>query len=166
VNYWGAHVLAIVPMKFLSQHIQISVTLEGHDIRAIIDIGAPHTTIKADLAERAFNLTEDSPDNVTLASEDGKKVFGHVFSSLGFEGVSIANPHIVVIPNMVGDKDPNNGYQTGSLVKRSDDLDDAPELIIGMDVLKQLHMYIAFNERKLYISAAGNTAQAPAPPQP
>jgi hypothetical protein len=43
----------------------------------------------------------------------------------------------------------------------------APTMLIGMDVLKQLRVYIASKEKKLYVTAA--TAPAPAqaaPPAP
>ena len=38
--------------------------------------------------------------------------------------------------------------------KKVDDLDDRPDMLIGMDILKKLHLYIAFGENKLYISEA------------
>jgi hypothetical protein len=34
------------------------------------------------------------------------------------------------------------------------------EMTVGMDVLRHLHVYIAFNERKLYITAAAAPAAA------
>ena len=37
-----------------------------------------------------------------------------------------------------------------------------PELIIGMNVLRKLHVYMAFGERRLYVSPA--SAGAPTPP--
>ncbi|HEX9159365.1 MAG TPA: hypothetical protein VF835_03980, partial [Rhizomicrobium sp.] len=48
-------------------------------------------------------------------------------------------------------------------------------LYLGMDVLRQLHLYIAYKERNLYVSAASagssqsaqqSSAPAPLPPSP
>ena len=107
----------------------------------------------------------------TVDGDPEHKRFGHVFSSLDFGGVAVANPHVAIIPDLVGAKDPNNGFTTGSRVQRVDD-GLASDLTVGMDVLKHLHIYIAFDERKLYISAADTPAattaaatQAPAAPQ-
>ena len=107
-------------------------------------------------AEAAFGITPDSPG--FGAAGHGRrrpehKVFGHVFSSLDFDGVAVNNPHVAVIPDLVGTKDPDNGVVTGSLIQHVDD-GLGSEVTVGMDVLRHLHLYIAFKERKLYISAA------------
>jgi len=140
----------------------------------VIDSNAVNSTLSATKARIAFDLTADSPGSVPLGTVDGDpehKRFGHVFSSLDFGGVAVANPHVAIIPDLVGAKDPNNGFTTGSRVQRVDD-GLASDLTVGMDVLKHLHIYIAFDERKLYISAADTPAattaaatQAPAAPQ-
>jgi hypothetical protein len=39
---------------------------------------------------------------------------------------------------------------------------DIPDMLIGMDVLRKLHLYIAFGEAKLYVTDA---AAQPAPAQ-
>ena len=51
-------------------------------------------------------------------------------------------------------KNADHGLQTGSNIKRvSDDL-TLPEVIVGMDVLRHLHIYLANAEHKLYITEA------------
>jgi len=54
--------------------------------------------------------------------------------SLG--GVSVENPDLLLYPR-------------GAMALPGD-----PELILGMGILRQLHMYIAYKERKLYVTAA------------
>ena len=91
-----------------------------------------------------------------MGSFDGNpdhKVFGHVFSSLTFDGVTVTNPHVAVIPDLVGSKDPNNVSRADSRVRRVDD-NIGSQLTIGMDVLRKLHLFIAFGERKLYVTPA------------
>ena len=40
-----------------------------------------------------------------------------------------------------------------------------PEVVIGMELLRKLHLYMAFGEKKLYITPA-SAKPAAAPPQP
>ena len=49
---------------------------------------------------------------------------------------------------------------TGERVERFDNPNLVSQVTIGMDVLRKLHLYIAFNERKLYITAAAPAAAA------
>ncbi len=65
----------------------------------------------------------------------------------------------MVYPDLIGTKDPNNAFQTGSHVNRVDDK-LGPEVTIGMDMLKNLHLYVASQEHKLYITYSPPTAAA------
>ena len=67
----------------------------------------------------------------------------------------MANPHIRIIPDKIGSKDPNNGFVTGTRTQKVDDRDVlAPTMLIGMNILSKLHLYIAFREQKIYITPA------------
>ncbi|HEY4076930.1 MAG TPA: aspartyl protease family protein [Rhizomicrobium sp.] len=173
VLYWNPAVVAEVPITLhvptpnnsrsgfrpyvqRSIHIWVPVTLDGKPFRAAINTAAHNSSLSAKTARFGFGVTADSPGSTPLASVDGNpdhRAFGHVFSSLTFDGVSVTNPHVVVIPDLLGSKDPDNGYQTDSHIKRVDD-DYGAQITVGMDVLKKLRIYIAFGERKLYISPA------------
>jgi predicted aspartyl protease len=161
VVYWQPAALAVVPMKFHNRHIRLPVALDGHEFIAEFDTGASFTSITAGTAKRVFNVDANTPENVSM-NNGMPGAFGHVFGTLDFEGVAVKNPHVIVRPDLVGSKDVNNGYQTGTRTKRVDDIENQPDLIVGMDVLKRLRMYIAFDERKIYISPA--TAPAPQAP--
>jgi hypothetical protein len=174
VVYWTKDPVAVVPFRMFhpdntpigqrprisllpDTHIRVPVTLDGKSFLAVINTEAANSTMSAKEARIAFDLKPDSPGSVPLGNVAGDpehKVFGHVFSSLAFDGVAVANPHVAIIPDLVGAKDPNNSVATGSLIQHVDD-GLAPELTVGMDVLRHLHLYIAFDEHKLYISAAG-----------
>ena len=162
VVYWQPAALAVVPMKFHKRHIRLPVMLDGHEFIAEFDTGATFTSITAGTAKRVFGIDKDAPGNVAV--DNGMPgAFGHVFATLDFEGVAVKNPHVIVRPDLVGSKDANNDFQTGSRTRRIDDDNDRIDLIVGMDILKRLRMYIAFDERKIYISpAAPPSAQAPA----
>ncbi|HEY1876973.1 MAG TPA: hypothetical protein VGG66_05860, partial [Rhizomicrobium sp.] len=62
----------------------------------------------------------------------------------------------VIMPDLVGSKDPNNGFRTDTRAKRVDDLEDRADMLIGMDILRKLHLYIAFGETRIFISEASS----------
>jgi hypothetical protein len=176
VVHWTAPVVAAVPFAMYRKtgnvpglrenpagqdtHIRVPVTLDGKNFMATLATGAVRSTMSAKTAEFAFGLTADSPGSVPLGTVDGNpqhKVFGHVFKTLTFDGVTVNNPHIAIIPDLMGSKDPDNTVATGSMIQHVDD-GLASEVTIGMDVLKQLHLYIAYKERKLYITPAQTQA--------
>ena len=154
VVYWPHTALAVTPMTFHRRHIRLPVKVDGKELNAEIDTGATNTTIRATAAKRVFDIVPETPGNVPLNTQGMAAAFGRVFSTLDFEGVAVQNPHIVIVPELIGSKDPNNGTRTDTRTKKVDDLDDRPDMLIGMDILKKLHLYIAFGENKLYISEA------------
>jgi predicted aspartyl protease len=184
VLYWNPTVAAVVPIDLHRNipsnlragyardalrdiHLWVPVLLDGKPFKAAINTGAPNSTLSATTARTVFGITADSPDSKPLGMVDGNpdhKVFGRVFSTLTFEGVTVGNPHVVVMPDLVGSKDPNNSRVTGSNIAKIDDNIGA-EMTIGMDVLRKLHLYVAFGERKLYITPASPPA-GPNPPAP
>jgi len=150
VVYWPTTAIAVVPMRFPDHHVILDISLDGHPQRAILDTGAPGTTLSMAEARRVFDLT----------AEDRDKAFEHVFQKLSFEGLEVGNPHIAIIPDKVGSKDPNNGFVTGSRLHRIDDLDPTePKMLIGMNILSKLRLYIAFSENKIYVTPASPPAQ-------
>jgi hypothetical protein len=160
VVYWPHAALAVVPMRFHQRHIRLPVKLDGKDLTAEIDTGSTNTNMSAEAAKRLFDIVPETPGNVPLNTRGMAAAFGRVFSSLDFEGVAVKNPHIVIRPDLIGSKDPNNGFRTDTRVMKDDDLEDRPDLLIGMDVLKKLHLYFAFGETRIYISEAST------PPKP
>ena len=160
VVYWPHAALGVIPITFHKRHIRLPVQVDGKELRAEIDTGATNTTMRATAAKRVFDIVPETPGNVPLNTQGMAAAFGRVFSTLDFEGVAVKNPHIVIVPELIGSKDPNNGTRTDTRAKMVDDLDDRPDMLIGMDILKKLHLYIAFDENKIYIS------EASAPPKP
>jgi len=160
VVYWQPSVIAVVPITLKYSHLVVPVTLDGHSLRAEIDTGSSNTNIGAGIAKRVFGLTAESPGAIPLQAAGMPGAFGHIFTGLAFEGVQVSNPRIAVLPDQFGKNDRDNTYQTGSLIKKVDDNVDPADMLIGMDVLKNLHIYMAFGERKLYISGANDTGVA------
>ena len=157
VVYWPAAAIAAVPMRFMNNHLILDVMLDGHPFRAMVDTGAPETILYMSEAKRVFGL----------ASTDEGQRFEHTFQKLSFEGLEVGSPHIAIIPDKMGSKDPNNGYVTGSRLHRVDDADSSdPVMLIGMNILSKLHLYIAFSENRIYITPAAAPVQSQQPTVP
>lgn len=144
--------------------ITIPVTLDGNQVFAEIDTALPITTLDADAARSLFNLTADSQGAIPLGALDNNpthRVFGWTFKSLQIGGLAISNTRMRVEPDLIGTRD-NDMLTASSRVRRVTD-EFQPTLRLGMDVLRRLHLYIAANERKLYITPASGPVPPPAP---
>jgi hypothetical protein len=176
VVYWPASAVAVVPFqehgplpaglgeqpgRFAMHddfHIRVPVTLDGKNFLATISTGSPRSTMTAAAAKYKFGITADSPDSVPLGLVDrdpGQKIFGHTFSSLTLDGITVTNPHFAVLPDLAGSKDPYNSLLPGSRTQHVDE-GLVSEITMGMDVLRRLHIYVAFDEKKLYITPAAS----------
>jgi predicted aspartyl protease len=150
-------------------HIWVPVLLDGKPFHAMIDTGSSRSTISANTAKFILGVSAESPGSTPLGSVDGDPkhvAYSHTFSTLTFDGVAVSNPHFVVTPDLIGDKDPNNSSRTDTRTRRIDDYISI-DLTVGMEVLRKLHLYAAFGERNLYItpaSAAQSAATASPPP--
>jgi predicted aspartyl protease len=172
--YWPAAAVAVVPFVMADAlnplpgrrmrlpdgqgtHIRVAAMLDGKHFMAVIDTGALHSTISARAARDSFGIGRESPGSRPLGMIDedaAHQLFLRTFARLELDGVAVLNPRLVVIPDLLGSKDPDNRLVAGSHIRRVDDGLD-PQLTIGMDVLRLMHIYIAFHERKLYISLPG-----------
>lgn len=166
VIYWPFKAFAAVPVTVREDnHLTIPVTVDGHQLTAIIDTGATTSTVRLDVAKYVFGLKPDSDDMKVVGFynfDDKAPIYEHHFETMSFAGIAVRNPHIAILTDIVN-KNADHSAQTGSLTKRvSDDL-TLPEVIVGMDVLSKLHMYIAFKERRVYLTEASDAAGMAAP---
>jgi len=143
VAYWPERPLAILPVDLKNGHLNLDVTLDGEVFHAILDTGATVTTTSvADIAG-PFHLKRGSPDLPVIAEGPGVKVYGHKFERLSFGDITVLHPQIGLLAEAG-----NGTVPFGTAPKLT-------RIIIGMNVLRQLHVYIAYREKKLYITPAG-----------
>jgi len=135
-------------------HLHIPVTLDGHTYDAIFDTGSRHTIMRLPAARRDFDLHPDSPGMTPYRAINGDAFltgYLHNFSKMSFGGMTVDNPEVMVVPDVMNrnaDKSPmarNRAYRHNADLK-------LPELSLGMDVLKHLHLFMAFGEQALYIA--------------
>jgi predicted aspartyl protease len=156
VVYWKAPVAATVPFQMdRLGHITLQLQLDGKKVRALLDTGASETVLDLAVARRDFKVDVNAPDIEKIGELKGgytTNVYLRRFNTLSFGNVTISNPTIQLISDMMSGAP--TAPKTGSLMSNPRAL---PPLILGMSVLKQLHLYIAYNERNLYVTAAGET---------
>jgi len=116
-------------------HIEAPVVIDGKEMRATIDTGASRSVMSLELAKNLFDLDEKDPK---LTAVNGRfHALHYPFGALTLQGISVLHPDIELISE-----------------KESHVPDGDPKLILGMGILRQLHIYIAYKEKKLYVTAA------------
>jgi predicted aspartyl protease len=123
-------------------HIRVPVTLDGEDTHAIVDTGATFSDITMGSAEVLFGLSEKSPGMEKAPQSEGTHGsiidnYTYPFKSLTMGGVTVSRPIILI------GEHPN-------LLKSNQ-----AKMLLGLSVIRRLHMYIAYKEGKLYITGAG-----------
>ena len=142
----------VVPMDVTDQgHIRIDVMLNGKPIRAMIDTGSPLTLIGQPVAQSGFGVDPaksnvDGAAGVTLTGMSGGTLSAkpYRFDGLQIGGINIRNP-------VLGITTEGKGFHP-----------DYSDLLLGMRELHNLHLYVAYQERKLYVSRANADASDPA----
>ena len=164
--YWNPQTVTSVQMVNFAGLVYVPVTLDGRTIIALVDTSADRTYLNPQVASRYFGLTADTLEagNVT---EGGALIKAgiHKFSRLTFGGLTANNPQIA-IPFDV--KTQNTGeFHAAKTARDTFNLSEImPDMVIGMDVLKYSHLYISFQNQRIYISAAGDGPALTAPPLP
>ena len=161
VVYWTAPAIAVVPIRVAQfGHVFFPMTLDGKRVAVLLDTGSTDTVMNLDVARRVFNVNVNAPDVQKVGEITGgytANVYRRHFKKLELDGVVVADPLITLVPNSMG---PSPAPPAGSFFWETDDLQGLPDLILGMSVLSKLHVYIAYKERTLYLSAG------PPPPAP
>jgi predicted aspartyl protease len=167
VIYWPATAVAVVPIHVAKGgHITLPVTLDGKQIMAMLDTGASDTVVNLSTAEENYGLTPTSPGVTAADALDhthGAATLNYRFKTLTFGdadgGLTVSNPQTTLLPDMQSKSDVQGFQHTGSrfTAKKADDA-GLPPMLLGMNVLKHLHIYIAYGEQKLYITPASAPA--------
>jgi predicted aspartyl protease len=140
VVYWTHEAHAAVPMTVDPLgHITVEAMLDGKPVDALIDTGSQNSAMSLKMARHQLGIDERAPGVKDLGQIDingmvAARRYRYPFKTLTFAGIAIADPDIEI-------------DDTGN------DTKDSP-LILGIGVLRQLHMFIAYDEGLLYLTAA------------
>jgi len=157
VAYWPHEVVATIPITVEDGKITVPVTVQGRQIDAVIDTGSEHTVMRRAVAEQMFGLKAGTPEMTQdgdARDGSGERIYQHTFAQIAFGGVIANNvPARIQANSMVRkkDKEPTLGSRAQFTSTPSERL---PDLALGMDVLRRLHLYVAFGQSKLYVTPA------------
>lgn len=140
VVYWTSGYFAQIPFKISEDHhIELPVTLDGKDMRGMIDTGSTNTIMSLEYAEQLFGIDPKSPDLKPLEAKEGEPHFyRYPFKMLSFGAVTVTNPRVLLV------SDSESRIMAGT----------EPPIIVGMSILTKLHLYIAYGEHNLYVTGA------------
>jgi predicted aspartyl protease len=141
VVYWTkAAPIAAVPAQIDDNgHVLVAATLEGHAVTAVLDTGSNTTILSFSAARRLLGIDETSPGlverdrNINGARH---KTYSYPVKLLTIQEVTMANPSILILED-------------------SDMLPLGTDLVLGMNILRRMHIYIAYQEGKIYLTPAG-----------
>ena len=155
VVFWSHSAVAVIPMTLSDGKIHTQVSVQGHVVDAAIDTSSARTVMRRDIAELILGYkagTADMTPAADLKDATGQQVYGHTFSQISFAGgVAAANvPVLIQTTGMV--RDPRMDPVLGSRAQSADPR--IPDLTLGMDVLHQLHLYVVFGQKNLYVTSA------------
>ena len=166
VVYWpaSAGAIAIVPIRINSDgHIELQVELDGRKLTAILDTGATNTVLNLDVAQDSFGVhpgDATTPETGHLTGSNVAKTYTHRFKRLALEGVSVGNPTLDLLPDLVRTRmhDPRDTVSGDTRLRSTTQKTTLDDMILGMDILRRLHLYIAYREKKLYVTPAAAPA--------
>ena len=161
VVYWPHTAVATVPMALAGGKMQVQVTIQGHLINAVIDTGSARTVMRRDIAEMVFGLQADTPDmppDGGLRDGNGQQIYRHTFPQVSFAGgVTASNVPTLIQTNSMVHKINRTPILGSRAQFAADPSARIPDLALGMDMLRQLHLYAAFDQNKLYVTSAEST---------
>ena len=143
VVYWTDDFVE-VPMALSDQgHIRFPIALDGQDLKAMLDTGAPHTMIDGDTSKGGKTPPETS---LTFSLRGGNggalEAAPQLFQSLRVGKFQWDDPVLLVSSKA-------SGWHT-----------DGADVLFGLNELRRLHLFIDYKHRKLYVSRAGGAPAA------
>ncbi len=136
--YWVQDdgIVAKVPVEMSGNDIRVPVLIDGKEVKAILDTGAAVTVIDQETYMPLFGLTQQSQGvEEYRVSGDYKPRYVYTFKALTFGGVLVNKPRVRFISQ---DYSNNRDYN----------------MLLGTNILRLLHVFIAYREKMLYVTAA------------
>jgi predicted aspartyl protease len=140
----------------------LDVVVDGKKLRALLDTGAFMSVMRLAVAEDRFDLSLDSPDMQKIGETigvEGLKIatYAHDFQSMTFGDITLHHPKLLIAPIDSGTRTPNIGSHIRS------EAGNVEDLLVGMSLMKRLHLVIAYSENAIYYTIATPPKQAANP---
>lgn len=142
VVYWTHEPFAAVPFKLdQGNHMEIELVIDGKEMTAAVDTGAERSTMTMDAFEDIFGYRAKSDPamkvvgHISINGTEPAPIYRYPFKTMTFEGIQVLNPNVEIVE---GDR-----FDPGG-----------PKLVLGIETLRQLHMFIDYSEGYLFLTAA------------
>jgi len=157
VAYWSHAEVATIPMTIEDDgKIHVQVSIQGHLINAVIDTSSDNSVMRRGIAEQTlgFRVGKDMTPDGDRQDGMGQLIYVHTFPQISFAGGVTAINVPARIQNYSLVHDLHRRPVLGSRAQFSV-TPDIPDFTLGMDVLQQLHFYIAAGPKNIYATPAG-----------
>jgi hypothetical protein len=164
VVYWTKTGFAQLPFKKdRANHITTNMILDGLPVSVSLQTNG-RSEIGMNAMRRLFKLDETAPGmSLVGTASDGQKMYRYPFKTLTADGLTVANPNILVRGEPVqeecdGKVHLENAGAAGHVNSTGDDLVicyGGPDLQLGLSVLSKLRLYISSQEKLIYATGAG-----------
>ncbi len=119
-----------------NHHLITPVEIDGQTLPAMLDSGASRSDFSLETARKLFGgALEAMRPATTPDTEPG--LYTYPFKKLTIGHVSIADPAIVIVPEAIAQRPAGT-----------------PRLVLGMGVLRRLHLYISYSRKMLALTPA------------
>jgi predicted aspartyl protease len=158
VVYWAPQYSVVKLVSVASRdadwsgHLLADVQLNGHDVLAMFDTGAPYSIVTTGVAQRPGLQP-------TIEAATGRQIGGlgrahaaldaAVFPSITIGQETIQNPRMEVADIFARNKQ----AKRGSMIASSPE--GEPEMLIGMDFFRAHRVYVARGQKKMYFTYLG-----------
>ena len=142
VVYWAKD-YAVVPFTISPEgHIEFTIALDGKPLKAVLDTGAPISSIDGKVAHDVFGISlpaETTPAQAAPSAEAVQMLGYHRFTKMTFGKAQFDAPDFAITPDLMG----------------SQSNTAAPQAILGLREISAFHIFIAWTERRMYVTLAG-----------
>lgn len=150
---WTQEPHVTLPLRVDSDgKMHIVATLDGHSMDAILDTGSGPSVLRQDEADAVLGRPLDSSELVQRGTgvSNGWDAYRHAFHRLEIGELVVRDPDLLIMTDkLVQVREPEEITKGFRLVGMQ-----APPLIIGMNVLRRLHMYVDYRANVVYATAA------------
>ncbi len=140
VVYW-ASAYGKVAMEMTDMHqMTVEVVLDGKPMKAFVDTGADKSTLSMAAAKAIFGIDPAKDPHLRrvmmpINGAAAQPVVQYPFATLALSDVTVTHPRIDIVEDAIWDR-------------------RMPPLLIGINVLRALHLYVAYDEGMLYVTPA------------
>jgi predicted aspartyl protease len=152
VVYWTQQPYVALPLRVDRSHqIYVEASIDGQSVEALIDTGATNSVLRLDEADAVLGRPLRSSELVHAGTgtDNGFDFYKYPFKLLAIGGIAVQNPDLVIATDKLGAV-----RQFEEIDRNGEDALHAPPMILGMNVLRKLHLYIAYKEETLYATGA------------